>query len=145
MTVGNGRQSSQCRLHRPRRNLPSYCPACSAESWMSQRVRMENMSRLQLKTHEHLSKVFARGKDRNLPAAHFGILASFRGYTLAILYSRFGSRLRLQRPRIRAWALSHNSLHRGPLRDRPRTFMIGILEVLVKYCTALARVREREE
>jgi hypothetical protein len=35
--------------------------------------------------------MFARGKDKNLPDAHFEILASFRGYTLAILYSRFGS------------------------------------------------------
>ena len=35
-------------------------------------------------------------KIRNLPAAHFEILASFRGRTLAIIYSHFGSRLRLQ-------------------------------------------------
>ena len=45
---------------------------------------MDSLLRLQLKTHEHLSKVAARWKIKNIPDAHFEILASFRGYTLCI-------------------------------------------------------------
>jgi len=57
---------------------------------------MVGLSRLQLKTYEHVSKEPVRWKHKNVSAALFEILAVFRRHTLAILYSRFGSPLRLQ-------------------------------------------------
>ena len=45
---------------------------------MDRCVRVGKLIRLLLKTHEHLSKVDAHRKIRNLPAAHFEILVSFR-------------------------------------------------------------------
>ena len=55
-------------------------------------------------------------EDKNLPAAHFEILASFRGHTLTILYSRFGFQRELQTDALWAWALTFNYLYRGPIK-----------------------------